>query len=97
MNDENRTNTACKSREHLARGIELPSVVHIEQMRNYCKAGMPISPAFASETRAELLALSDALKRLNTGVLQSIADATLTRIYLQKAQSEARHDQRQNA
>ena len=79
------------------RGIELPNVARIEQMRNYCKAGMPISPAFASETRAELLALSDALKRLNTGVLQSIADATLTRIYLQKAQSEARHDQRQNA
>ena len=79
------------------RGIELPSVVHIEQMRNYCNAGMPISPAFASETRAELLALSDALKGLDTGVLQSIADATLTRIYLQKAQAKAQHDQRQNA
>ena len=79
------------------RGIELPSVVHIEQMRNYCKAGMPISPAFASETRAELLTLSDALKGLDTGVLQSIADATLTRIYLQKAQAEARHDRRKNA
>ena len=39
----------------------------------------------------------DALKGLDTGVLQSIADATLTRIYLQKAQAEARHDQRQNA
>ena len=79
------------------RGIELPCVLGIEQMRNYCKAGMPISPAFASETRAELLALSDALKRLNTGVLQSIADATLTRIYLQKAQAQAQHGQRQNA
>ena len=74
------------------RGIELPSVVHIEQMRNYCKAGMPISPAFASETRAELLTLSDTLKRLDTGVLQSIADATLTRIYLQKAQAKAKND-----
>ena len=71
------------------RGIELPSVAHIEQMRNYCKAGMLISPAFASDTRAELLTLSDTLKRLDTGVLQSIADATLTRIYLQKAQAKA--------
>lgn len=79
------------------RGIELPNVARIEQMRNYCKAGMPISPAFASETRAELLTLSDALKGLDTGALQSIADATLTRIYLQKAQAEAQHDQRQNA
>ena len=85
----------------LARGWELYETIRtippVEQMRNYCKAGMPISPAFASETRAELLNLSDALKRLDTGILQSIADATLTRIYLQKAQSEARHDQRQNA
>ena len=79
------------------RGIELPSVVHIEQMRNYSKAGMPISPAFASETRAELLTLSDALKGLDTGVLQSIADATLTRIYLQKSQAKAQYDQRENA
>ena len=79
------------------RGIELPSVVRIEQMRNYCKAGMPISPALARDTRAELLALSDALKRLDTGILQSIADSTLTRIYLQKAQAKAQHDQRQNA
>ena len=79
------------------RGIELPNVARIEQMRNYCKAGMPISPEFASDTRAELLTMSDTLKRLDIGVLQSIADATLTRIYLQKAQAQAQHDQRQNA
>ena len=79
------------------RGIELPSAARIEQMRNYCKAGMPISPAFASDTRTELLTLSDTLNRLDTGVLQSIADATLTRIYMQKAQAKAQHDQRQNA
>ena len=71
------------------RGIELPSTERIEQIRNYCKVGMPISPAFASDVRADVLALSDALKRMDADALESIADATLTRIYLQKAQAVA--------
>jgi hypothetical protein len=57
-------------------------------MRNYCKAGMPISPALASDARADLSTLSEALKRMDIDALQSIADAALTRIYLQKAQAK---------
>ncbi len=72
------------------RGHILPSTDRIEQMRNYCKAGMPISPAFASDTRAELLTLSESLKRMDIDALQSIADAALTRIYLQKAQAKTK-------
>lgn len=69
------------------RGHILPSTARIEQMRNYCKAGMPISPALASDVRADLSTLSEALKRMDIDALQSIADAALTRIYLQKAQA----------